>query len=190
MAHSTIVKLDLAEALQTARARTLALVADLSDNQLRVPYLPIVNPFLWELGHIAWFQEKWVLRHLRGEPAIWPDADSLYDSAKVAHQSRWRLPLPSRAGTLDYMNSVLERVLSRVEGDGPDYFTWLVLLHEDMHGEAFVYMRQTLGYPPPPRRPQSDTRSPHVEATACAGDADIPGGAYWLGARPETAQTG
>src|SRR5262245_12972236 len=202
MAHSTIVKLDLAEALQTARARTLALVADLSDNQLRVPYLPIVNPFLWELGHIAWFQEKWVLRHLRGETAIWPQADSLYDSAKIAHQSRWHLPLPSRPGTLEYMNSVFQRVLSRVDEqqhrraarrkpavDDETYFPWLVLVHEDMHGEAFVYMRQTLGYPPPQSRRGADSRSRHAQSTACAGDAPIPGGTYWLGARPETALT-
>src|SRR5262245_59546581 len=100
MADSTIVKLDLAEALRAARARTFSLVADLSDNQLHVPHLPIVNPFLWELGHLAWFQEKWVLRRFYEEPAIWPEADSLYDSAKIAHPTRWRLPLPSRAGTL------------------------------------------------------------------------------------------
>src|SRR5262245_63366670 len=101
MAHSTIVKLDLAEALQTARAVTLALVADLHDEQLRVPYLPIVNPFLWELGHIAWFQEYWVLRHLSGHAPLWPAADRLYDSANVPHKTRWQLELPSRAGTLD-----------------------------------------------------------------------------------------
>jgi iron(II)-dependent oxidoreductase len=41
-----------------ARQRTLQLVADLDDSQLLGPRLEIVNPLLWEIGHVAWFQEK------------------------------------------------------------------------------------------------------------------------------------
>ena len=52
-----------------ARQRTLQLVADLDDDQLLGPRLEIVNPLLWEIGHVAWFQEKWVLRR-GGEPSI------------------------------------------------------------------------------------------------------------------------
>ena len=80
-----------------ARSRTLALVADLSDEQFRVPLLRIINPPLWEIGHVAYFQEYWVLRHASGRQPIMSSYDSLYDSAKVAHDTRWDLPLPSRA---------------------------------------------------------------------------------------------
>ena len=52
------------EALAETRARTLELVNDLSEEQLIGPRLQIVNPLRWEIGHIAWFQEFWVLRHL------------------------------------------------------------------------------------------------------------------------------
>ena len=45
------------------RARTLELIAELSDTQLMGPQLNIVNPLLWEIGHMAWFQENWMLRH-------------------------------------------------------------------------------------------------------------------------------
>ena len=48
--------------LVDARARTVALVEDLTDEQLMGPRLGIVNPLWWEIGHLAWFQEKWVLR--------------------------------------------------------------------------------------------------------------------------------
>ena len=65
-----------------ARQRTLQLVADLDDDQLLGPRLEIVNPLLWEIGHVGWFQEKWVLRR-GGEPPIRADADDLYDSAAV-----------------------------------------------------------------------------------------------------------
>ena len=53
---------EVAAWVRDARRGTLALVADLTDEQLMGPRLPIVNPLLWEIGHLAWFQEKWVLR--------------------------------------------------------------------------------------------------------------------------------
>jgi iron(II)-dependent oxidoreductase len=55
---------ELVEALKETRARTLGLVDDLSEEQLIGPRLQIVNPLRWEIGHVAWFQEFWVLRHL------------------------------------------------------------------------------------------------------------------------------
>ncbi|MGH9491565.1 MAG: DinB family protein, partial [Terriglobales bacterium] len=55
-----------AEMLQDARHRTLALAADLSEEQLRVPLSPSLNPPVWEMGHVGWFQEHWLLRHLAG----------------------------------------------------------------------------------------------------------------------------
>jgi len=57
---------DLIEALQEARDRTLELIEDLSDEQLMGPRLRIVNPLRWEIGHVAWFQEYWILRRLGG----------------------------------------------------------------------------------------------------------------------------
>ncbi|MCZ6601112.1 MAG: DinB family protein, partial [Acidobacteria bacterium] len=107
--------------LRDARRRTLELVSDLDDQQLMGPRLAIVNPFLWEIGHLAWFQERWALRHLRGEPPILENCDALYDSAAVAHDTRWDLPLPDRTGTLKYMDRVLDRVLERLDAhhEGP-----------------------------------------------------------------------
>ena len=58
----------------------------------------IVNPPLWEVGHVAWFQEHWVLAHALGEAKTL--ADTLYDSSAIAHATRWNLPLPTRAQTI------------------------------------------------------------------------------------------
>src|SRR5690349_13852723 len=61
----------LAADLRDARSRTLQLVLDLDEAQWMGPRLPIVNPILWEVGHVAWFQELWTLRHARGRaPAL------------------------------------------------------------------------------------------------------------------------
>src|SRR5581483_6660202 len=95
----------LAEWVCEARQRTCELVADLGDDQLLGPRLPTVNPLLWEIGHVAWFQEKWVLRR-DGTRPLRADADALYDSAAIPHDTRWDLPLPGRKETLAYLAAV------------------------------------------------------------------------------------
>jgi iron(II)-dependent oxidoreductase len=172
---------DLASALIDARSRTLALVEDLSDDRLRGPRLGIVNPPLWELGHVGWFQEKWTLRR-GGAPSVRADADRLYDSAAIPHDVRWDLPLPSRDGTRAYLREVLDRALARLSrGVAPEeeYFFRLALFHEDMHDEAGVMTRQALADPTPiwmEKAPRSDAPGPR------GGDVRVPGGTFLLGA--------
>src|SRR5437867_5378233 len=59
----------LSRQLQSARERTRLLTRDLEGPQLFGPKLPIVNPVLWELGHVAWFQERWCLM-LRADESL------------------------------------------------------------------------------------------------------------------------
>ncbi|HET7197644.1 MAG TPA: selenoneine synthase SenA [Burkholderiales bacterium] len=142
--------------LAASRAHTLRVTAHFDGPRLFGPKLAIVNPPLWEIGHVGWFQELWCLRSRAdgslGE-SILPGADRLYDSSNVAHDTRWDLPLPSLAATKAYLGAVLERVLERAEREPQDarlaYFLRLATLHEDMHAEAFHYTHQTLGYPQP-----------------------------------------
>ena len=60
----------LIEQLRDAHSRSMELVRGLSTEQLMGPKLKIVNPLRWEIGHVAYFHEFWVLRHLDGRPAI------------------------------------------------------------------------------------------------------------------------
>src|SRR5438128_10980097 len=121
---------DLQALVIDARAHTFDLVRDLSEEQFRVPLLRTINPFLWEIGHVAYFQEYWVLRHAAGHAPIRADGDALYDSAKVAHDTRWDLPLPSRAETIGYMEQVRDRVLDYIAGGSVDpYFVLLSVFH-------------------------------------------------------------
>src|SRR5258706_168784 len=136
-----------------ARGRTLALFNGLNEDQKSVPLLAIVNPPRWEVGHIAWFQEHWTLRHLGHQRPAREDGDALFDSSRVHHDSRWEIPVPSSRDTRLYMEGILHRVLARLESadfsENEEYFHRLVLFHEDMHGEALLYTRQTLGYSGP-----------------------------------------
>src|SRR5438552_18601130 len=111
LAHS---RSRLAEAIAEARSRTLDLVADLTDEQMLGPRLAILNPLIWEIGHVAWFQEWWALRGGGRVPSARADADRLYDSMKVAHDTRWTLPLPSRAETLSYLAGARDRLIARL----------------------------------------------------------------------------
>jgi iron(II)-dependent oxidoreductase len=201
---------EIAELLIEARARTLDLVADLSDEQMIGPRLDIVNPPLWEIGHVAWFLENWALRHLRKQAPLREGVDLLYDSAAVAHETRWDLPLPSRRETLAYMQDVLDCVIQQT-GVKPlteqeTYFHLLALYHEYMHSEAIAYTRQTLSYPAP-RFSRASDPDPKPQPENCGesavtqaagrrdavtgggplpGDVWIAGGAFMLGAAPGT----
>lgn len=197
MSRIGIQKMDLSSPatltdwLMDARRRTLDLIGDLTDQQLLGPRLAIVNPLLWEIGHLAWFQEKWVLRHAGGRPPLRSDADSLYDSSAVAHATRWDLPLPSRSETLGYMNQVQEQILDSLHRGAPSadtvYFILLSVFHEDMHTEAFTYTRQTSQYPRPSLTASGNGCGPAADSPAgpLPGDVNIPGGTFPLGATPD-----
>ena len=172
-------------ALRDSRRRTLELVEDLSERQLLVPMLPIINPILWEIGHVGWFQERWALRHVRGAEPILPHADLLWDSAAVAHDTRWDLPLPSFDATRRFLGEALDRVVDGLSAqrlsEQEAYFCWLAVMHEDMHGEALTYTRHTLGYPEPRKNSNSGNSKP-ARGSAVAGDVVVPGGAFLAGA--------
>ncbi|MDE2147181.1 MAG: SUMF1/EgtB/PvdO family nonheme iron enzyme [Burkholderiales bacterium] len=153
----------LAAALGASRADTLATFAACAGQRdpRGVPQRPGLNPPLWELGHIGWFQDYWLARNpQRGAgPGADPeapraiaaraDADALYDSSRVPHAARWQLPLPDAAATQDDLARQLAQTLALLREAGDDdralYFFRLALLHEDMHHEAALYMAQSLG---------------------------------------------
>jgi iron(II)-dependent oxidoreductase len=176
----------LAAALRDSRARTLSLVDDLSDAQWRVPRQRGLNPLAWELCHIAWFAEFWILRgpHRIGgdglvhaaRPARWPDDDALYDSARLPHDARWDIALPPRDRVHARLQGQLDACLAALpEGDDDEalYFHRLALFHEDMHGEAFAWLRATLALPAPAGLSIAAVPKRHA--------IDIPGGRVRIG---------
>ena len=146
------------------REYTLALYADLPSaywEPRNFPQQATVNPALWELAHLAWFQEFFALRWRAddvagvGTPSCLAVADQLFDSRNVPHQSRWQLAYPSKAICLDYMQRVQQNVLEALAGSGADarysdrYGFQLALVHEDMHAEALAMTLTSIGLPLP-----------------------------------------
>ena len=138
-----------------ADARTIDLIEGLDEEQLMGPKLSIVNPTLWSIGHIAWFYEKFILRDRENRAPVLDCGDTLYDSTAVAQKTRWDLNLPDLETTIKYRETIRDLILERLGSDKRasaenSYFMQLTAFHEDMHGEALTYTRQTLGYPRPP----------------------------------------
>lgn len=175
----------LIDDLRASRAHLDRITAHLTGERLLGPQLSIVNPPLWELGHIAWFQEFWCLRRRpdgTAADALMRSSDGLYDSARVAHGLRWTLPLPDLAATRSFQAEVLGRVIERLERE-PDnealrYFARLACYHEDMHAEAFRYTCQTLGYPDL----MAGGSTPQAQPAHSGADIELPGGRLPLGA--------
>lgn len=155
----------LSLALMDARNHTLHLFGQyqqaLAAVNFVVPILPGINPPLWALGHVGWFQEWWIGRNMqralgtRCEPthtrlaSIEPRADNWWNPASVTHEARWTLALPGadhiRAYLLDTLESTLELLAKTPDEDDALYFYRLCLFHEDMQSETMVSTAQTLG---------------------------------------------
>ena len=57
---------EAAELLMDARERTLLLIGPVSEEDLRAQHSPLMGPILWDLGHIAHFEELWLIDNLEG----------------------------------------------------------------------------------------------------------------------------
>ncbi len=139
----------IAEHLAEARARTLSLIEPLTDHELRAQHDPLMSPILWDLGHIAHFEELWLTRNLEG-PVELVEMPGLYNPFEHPRSERGALRLPNIAECQEIMDQIRGRVLARLDDndwDSPNqllregYVYRMVLQHEYQHNET---MLQTL----------------------------------------------
>jgi iron(II)-dependent oxidoreductase len=178
---------DLLRTLVDARSVELELLDGFADAQMLGQKAHFLEPPIWEMGHVGWFQEYWLLRHLDGAQSTLPGSDAIYDSFNVSYRLRWDHPYPSRRETLEYISEVLKRSVGRLEGREPTdeekYFYTLAALHEDMHAENLTLILTTLGFP----RPELSSfdraaANPPVDEAYVPHDVEVPGGTFMLGA--------
>lgn len=176
---------ELTALLSDVRQRTLALIAPLSEEDLQVQHDPLMSPIVWDLGHIAGFEELWLLHHVDrpfdGLGAI-GEMPGLFNPFEHPRGERGQLALPSIAECLNVLTDIRERVLQRLSGLDLDnanpltregYAYRMVAQHEAQHGETILQtlqLKRGTPYPtplraPPPSRAGGQTAAPAVPLT-------------------------
>ncbi len=185
------LKQSIAERLDEARRHTLKLIEPLSHEQLNRVYSPILSPLIWDLGHIANFEELWLVRDIGGREPLRGDLGELYDAIEQPRKIRGELPILRADEVRPYMEGVRERtleVLDEIELDPEnrllaDGFVYEMLLaHEHQHNETMMQLLQMVeSYEPVEVDP-----GPAAEAVADGPEmVEVEGGGYEIGAGPD-----
>jgi iron(II)-dependent oxidoreductase len=183
------LRTELAALLGEARARTLALIAPVSDEDLRMQHDPLMGPILWDLGHIAHFEALWLGRNLDG-PIEFAEMPGIYNPFDHPRRVRGSLPLPSRAETLATMEAIRRETLARLDAldfDDEDrpllregYVVRMVAQHEYQHLETVLQtlqLKQGRPYAAPRARAAPPARMPISPGTMVR----FPGGEVEIG---------
>jgi iron(II)-dependent oxidoreductase len=174
------------EALADARQRTLSLVAPVSDCDLERSHSPLMSPLVWDLCHIAAYEELWLVHRHAGRPLLHPEWAATFDAFETPRGVRGDLNLLGRADALAYLEAVRGRATEAMArlGTGDGFVHEMVLRHELQHNETMLqtlclarlpgYRLATAG--PAPRAPGGHSGLETVE---------VPAGPFAMGAPAE-----
>ena len=130
---------------------------------LRRQHIPLLSPMVWDLGHIANFEEQWIHQRLAGAAPIVDGLQRMFDPVANPRPTRAGLPLPTGGELLGYLARVRETTLrvlaSGADGGDPRLVEGglvfeMVAEHEEQHQETLLQCMQVLDAPPysPARR--------------------------------------
>lgn len=179
----------VAASLEAFRRRTRWMLAPLSDDDLHKQHDRIMSPLAWDVGHVANFEELWLLHELDGRPATDPVLDRIYNPFDNPRWVREELPFLPRAEAHAYMDDVRAEALELLgrtdfDPDRPlvrDGYVWsMVAQHEAQHQETMLQaldLRTDL----PPYPPLLERRLPLTRRIDGSDRVLVPGGAFELG---------
>ncbi|MEO8575287.1 MAG: ergothioneine biosynthesis protein EgtB [Gemmatimonadales bacterium] len=192
--HTSALRPEIARRLEEARERTLLLVGNLSDEALHQQHDPLMSPIIWDIGHIAHFEELWLTQNLDG-PIEFSEMPGMYNPFEHPRATRAALPIPPLAEMLTRLSEIRERVLERLETIDFDeanpltaggYVYNMVLQHEYQHNETILQTLQ-LKLGRPYRAPRSAPRLRVTDTPATYGDmVAVPAGIYSIGTDDRT----
>jgi iron(II)-dependent oxidoreductase len=183
-ASAGLTAADTPYALHEARERTLALVAAVSDEDLERVHSPLMSPLVWDLAHIAAFEDLWLVHRYGERPLLREGLAEIYDAFETPRAKRGDLPLLGSAQAHEYLSDVRMRTLEIVDqrGIGDGTLHEMVLRHEQQHDETMlqtIQLARLHGYEFAGRRPgPSATDSAHTGLELI----EIPGGPCTIGA--------
>ncbi len=183
----------IADRLADARRRTYELIEPLDDEQLNRVYSPILSPLAWDLGHIANFEELWLVQTIGGREPLHGKLGGFYDAIENPRKTRGELPILRGAELRSYLADVRERTLEVLDevdiaADAEDpllregFVYELLLAHEQQHNETMLQLLQLVDGYEPLRR--SDTGPNVISLPPGPGTVFVDGGEYEVGAPP------
>ena len=136
-----------------ARARTLRLIEPISTPDLERVHDPLMSPLVWDLGHIAAYEDLWLCGHVGGLKPVRPELMDVYDAFETPRAQRGDVPYLLRDEALDYLAAVRERSLGVLRREHAPQIAELVLQHEHQHNETMLQTMQIAapGVCAPPR---------------------------------------
>ena len=179
----------IATRLAEARERTLLLLEPLDHEQLNRVYSPILSPLAWDLGHIANFEELWLVQTIGGREPLHGDVGRFYDAIENPRKTRGELPILRDAELRTYLGEVRERTLEVLEGTEIDdtddpllrdgYAYEMLIAHEHQHNETMLQLLQMVE-----RYEPSDTDPEPASEPAAEGPemVIVDGGEHAIGA--------
>jgi gamma-glutamyl hercynylcysteine S-oxide synthase len=181
-------KAAISRLLAEARARTLELVEPLDEAQLNKVFSPILSPLAWDLGHIANFEELWLVQTVGERPPLHGELGRFYDAIENPRKTRGELPILRDEELRAYLVEVRERTLAvldevdvSAEAEDPllrEGFVYEMLIaHELQHQETMLQLLELVdGYVPV--RPDGTVP---IDAEGPA-TITVPAGSYEIGA--------
>jgi iron(II)-dependent oxidoreductase len=148
---SSSSKAAIADRLAETRRRTLALIEPLGVDELNRVYSPILSPLAWDLGHIANFEELWLVQTIGGREPLRGELGRLYDAIENPRRTRGELPILRDAELRAYLADVRERTLEvldevTIDPDAEDpllrdgFVYEMLLAHEQQHNETMLQL--------------------------------------------------
>jgi iron(II)-dependent oxidoreductase len=180
----------IADLLTEARERTFLLISGLSDEDLHRQHDPLMSPIIWDVGHIAHFEELWLTQNLDGAIEF-SEMPGMYNPFEHPRATRASLALPTLSQMMERLREIRSRVFDRLESlewndanpllkDG--YVYNMVLQHEYQHNETILQTLQ-LKKGEPYRAPRRIDAATHESATARSPSSRGDGMISFSGAR-------
>ncbi|MEA2200902.1 MAG: gamma-glutamyl hercynylcysteine S-oxide synthase [Solirubrobacteraceae bacterium] len=171
-------------AMGEARELTLGLVSGISDADLERVQSPIMSPLVWDLGHIAAYEDLWLAHRHGGLELLRPDLAELYDAFETPRAIRGEIEALGPAGARDYLAAVRERTSELIaeRGSGDGVICEMVVRHELQHSET---MRQTMAIAGLLDLADRSSAQQPLDADARGGWATVPAGVFAMGAGAE-----
>jgi iron(II)-dependent oxidoreductase len=173
------MRAEILDAMQAVRRRTLDLVGHLPASDLERQVDPIMSPLVWDLAHIAAYEDLWLVHRLAGQPLLRPDLAALYDAFETPRTVRGEIEILDTAAAHAYLADVRDRAIQTMNGRGPDgVLHEMVLRHELQHTETMRQAMELGGLLPP-----GEATLHPVDGAADDDWVTVPRGPFRMGAR-------